>query len=147
MLIQKGESLLNSQYCIRVDDLPLGDLAHLQNDLTYTITKDYDPKGGSRIFTTCTVDDGIIMLPRQYGLMHFGKPTHWGTVKNEEGPTVPFPLWTPRQGQEEAIVDVCNKLSVRYGGCLQMYAGGGKTVSSLQIAHRLQIPTSIRAVS
>lgn len=143
MLIKAGERVLNSQYCMPTSDLVSGDLARIQSDLTYVLEKDYDPKGGKTVFQTYELENGVLKMPRHYGLSNFGKPTRLDTILPVGAPYVPFPIWTPRTGQEDAVVDTTAKLLTRTGGCLQMFAGGGKTVSSLQIAHRMQVPVLV----
>ena len=110
-----------------------------------TITQEPSPYFNKKPITfTIFVDkeDGIVAVPRYWGIEHFGKPrTLFGHTQRSRRLTFKGELRSVVQ--QQAVAASMKQLACDGSGVLSLCTGAGKTVLALYIACRLQLKTLV----
>lgn len=135
-------AVLASQYCLPESRC---NTTEYKQHLTWRV----DPKDPeSETFSAYTIKDGVITMPRSYGLQHHGLPGEWrlnaGTAWPAELKFVGQLANTPERPQVDAVKATLKHLrnpSRGHNGVLSLCAGSGKTLCSLAIMSELRVKT------
>jgi len=133
-------TLLNHRgYIIKKKCLELNHLKLLKERLTVKPSLgDFDETGEE--FEVFEEDDDTIIIPRYYGIKHFGNPKKTKFT----GKTAEFNFIGKMRDYQYDIVNTCyDKIISSGGGLLSVGCGRGKTVMSIYLSHKLKAKTLV----